>query len=905
MRNTVEKKEENLASEDFTLLFPLLLKSSGIDFRMYKYPTLQRAIQKRMQALRFKTISQYTNYVKKNHKEAEDLTKSLLIKVTDFYRDSEVFLGLKNKIYPHLKANQPIRIWVPGCCTGEEVYSHAMSLLEYFKGKNISLQIFGTDLCEDSLKKARSGHYSKKEVAGLNRLFLQKYFNETNSHYEVHKNIRSMCTFAKQNLVQDPPFSKLDLISCRNVLIYLKPDLQEKAIQIFHYALHPHGFLLLGKSESIEVLQPALFSLVDKKLSIYEKKSSRGQRLLSFRYPPPAVKTPSDNFKNTTQIPFDFDMSKEIDRVLIERTGQAAVLVNDAHDIVQTRGNVSAYFRIPTGKMSSNVIKMINEDLAIELKLILQKVQKSGGAGSKSIEVGHHKITLEVLPLYKTLLKEKYFLILLSLDKSTSPVSFTKPATVTDNKKIMHLQRELNSDKVWIQNILEEHENTIQELKSTHEEVLSSNEELQSLNEELQTAKEELESTNEELTTVNEQIQNQNEELRQSEERFRILVESVQDYAIFMLDPKGYVMTWNKGAQKIKGYQANEIIGSHFSRFYPAEDQKKPAIELREAKRTGVYKEEGRRVRKDGSQFWARVVITALKDKEDKLRGFAKVTFDMTEKKIAEEKLQQSEKKLRKNNEELEERVKARTQELQRYAEELTRSNADLQQFAYIASHDLQEPLRIVSLYADLLGRQLKDTAGPKAMEYFQFLHEGAVRAQRLIRELLEYSRIDAKNDPFIDVPLDNIINHVLSLLDITIKETKTRVTYGAMPSLPVDRFQIEQLFQNLISNAIKYKSKENPYIHISARRERNMWTISVKDNGIGIDPQYHQHIFTIFKRLHSSKDYPGTGIGLAFCKKIVEHHGGTIRVESSPKKGSTFIFTLPDKRKSSDDSNH
>jgi two-component system CheB/CheR fusion protein len=205
-----------------------------------------------MQSLRCKTISQYVDYVKKSNKEAEELTKSMLIKVTGFYRDSEVFLRLKNKIYPHFKANEPIRIWVPGCCTGEEVYSLAISLLEYFKGKNITLNIFGTDLCEDSLRKARAGQYSKKEVAGLTPQILRKYFKEVNSHYEVHKNIRSMCTFAKQNLVQDPPFSKLDLISCRNVLIYLKPDIQEKVIQIFHYALHPHGFLLLENPKALK-----------------------------------------------------------------------------------------------------------------------------------------------------------------------------------------------------------------------------------------------------------------------------------------------------------------------------------------------------------------------------------------------------------------------------------------------------------------------------------------------------------------------------------------------------------------------------------------------------------------------------------------------------------------------------
>ncbi len=571
-----------------------------------------------------------------------------------------------------------------------------------------------------------------------------------------------------------------------------------------------------------------------------------------------------------------------------------------------------------------------------------------------------------------------------------------------------------------MQNIIEEHEQTVQELKSVHEEVLSSNEELQSLNEELHTAKEELESGNEELTTVNEQLQNQMEALRQSEERFRILVESVQEYAIFLLDPKGYVVTWNRGAERLKGYKAEEIIGSHFSKFYPKGDEKKPTRELQAAIRTGVYKEENWRLRKDGSLFWASVVITALKDKSGKLRGFAKVTRDMTERKKADEVLRQSteyaksiiqsandayvsinsqsiitewnhraevifgwkrqeaigrslkqtiipqrfrqdhekgmgrflktgkgplinktfeimalhrkgyefpvelmlwpikvggqftfhsfirditERKkadeiLRNANQALEQRVKERTQDLQAYADELIRSNADLQQFAFIASHDLQEPLRMVSLYTDVLDKQLKNNTNEQIVKSFRFLREGALRAQQLIKELLEYSRIGAKdNQPLEKISMKKVICHVLSLMDMTIKENKADVTYGSLPSLVASRFQMEQLFQNLLSNAIKYKIN-NPKIHISAKKQNGEWLFSVQDNGIGIEPQYQNQIFTPFKRLHSNHDYPGTGIGLAFCKKIVEGHGGKIWVKSVPGHGATFLFTLPEKGK-------
>jgi two-component system CheB/CheR fusion protein len=1016
---TLKAKRHNPQQPELTKIIPILYRSSGIDFNFYKPPTLQRAVQKRMHALRIKSPGKYIHYLSRQPQEIQDLAQSMLIRVTYFFRDPYVFKKIKQTVIPQwLKdnAHDPIRIWVAGCATGEEVYSLAMALLDMGRGRNILFHIFGTDLNEEALQKARLGIYDKKELKGLSAGQIARYFKRQGGHYEIDKNIRGRCTFARQDLTRDPPFSRMDLISCRNVLIYLKPEVQEKVIRVFHYALEPHGFLLLGKSENISPLQPGFFSTTDRVHSIYAKKHNVNKTSPSVRFAMsrhPAIPVP----KRLKPPASEIDINREMERVLVERTRRAAVLVNEAGDIIQTKGNVTAYFRIPPGRMTFNMMRMAQDDLGVELKMLLQKSSVTGKLVSKRIETAQGPLDAEVIVLSRPLLKEKNYLVLLSPAAGAKEEKAGKKP-LRERRQVAHLRQELAATKAWMQSVIEEHDRNVEELKSANEEVLSSNEELQSLNEELHTSKEELESTNEELTTVNEQLQDQIDAVHRSEERFRILVESVRDYAIFMLDEKGYVATWNVGAQRLKGYKADDIIGSHFSKFYPEELKDGAPAELRTAVRKGSFRVEGPRVRKDGSTFLARVTITPLRDKTGKLYGFAKVTYDMTEEKKKEEALRLSEERFRlmveavqdyaifrldpqgrvatwnagaqrikqyreteiigkhfsvfytqedraahlpqkelveaadkgramnegwrvrrdgsrfwayviitalkdssgkllgfakitrdmtdaKEREEallrshdvLERKVQERTAELAKYTEELVRSNADLQQFAYVASHDLQEPLRMVSLYVDLLKRNLEDNTNKDVVTYFNFVQEGALRSQRLIRELLEYSRIGTKNDPLVDVSLENVLSHVESLLGLTIRENRARITHDPLPALRADRFQMEQLFQNLIYNAIKYRSQKAPRIHIGAQRRNKEWLFKVRDNGIGIDPQYKDQIFIVFKRLHSSKEYPGTGIGLAICKKIVEVHGGKIWVDSKLGKGAVFSFTLPERK--------
>jgi PAS domain S-box-containing protein len=360
--------------------------------------------------------------------------------------------------------------------------------------------------------------------------------------------------------------------------------------------------------------------------------------------------------------------------------------------------------------------------------------------------------------------------------------------------------------------------------------------------------------------------------LRDSEERFRLMASGVKDYANVMLDPEGFIVSWNEGGERLKGFRAEEIIGQHFSRFYSAEDIRKglPAMELKQAKETGRFEGEGWRVRKDGSRFLANILITALRDEKGRLRGFGKITRDITERRRAEEHLTKT-------------------------MEDLKRSNEELGQFAYVASHDLQEPLRMVASYTQLLAQRYKGRLDSDADEFIAFAVDGCNRMQGLIQDLLSYSRAGANAEPLREISCEVALEKTLRNLRPTIQDSGATVTHDSLPTIMTDETQLVQVFQNLIANAIKYRGDEPPLIHVSATRNSgNEWVFSVRDNGMGMEPQYFERIFILFQRLHGREEFAGTGIGLAMCKKIVDRLGGRIWVESQPTKGSTFYFALP-----------
>jgi PAS domain S-box-containing protein len=356
-----------------------------------------------------------------------------------------------------------------------------------------------------------------------------------------------------------------------------------------------------------------------------------------------------------------------------------------------------------------------------------------------------------------------------------------------------------------------------------------------------------------------------------SEERLRLLIDGAKDYAIVMLDLFGCVTSWNEGATRLKNWHEEEILGRHLSLFYlpDAAADGLPARDLERAASAGRHAAEIWQLRKDGSRFMAEVIISAIRNDSGTLLGFSTVTRDITERRRAEEHLQTT-------------------------LMELERSNKDLEQFAYVASHDLQEPLRMVSSYTQLLAQRYEGQLDERAKKYIDYAVDGAVRMQRLINDLLAYSRVSTQGKTLETIDSLVTLDEALFNLSAAMEENLVAVNRSSLPCVRADAAQLAQLFQNLVGNAIKFRGADAPLIQVSALDLGSDWRFSVQDNGIGIETQYADKVFVIFQRLHTRLEYPGTGIGLAMCKRIVERHGGRIWFESEPGRGSTFYFTLP-----------
>lgn len=360
-------------------------------------------------------------------------------------------------------------------------------------------------------------------------------------------------------------------------------------------------------------------------------------------------------------------------------------------------------------------------------------------------------------------------------------------------------------------------------------------------------------------------------DLRVAEERLRSMIEGAQDYAIVGFDLEGRITFWNAGARRLLGYAEESITGQPYDILFPSEDcaAGAPGRELEEARRTGRAGTEGWRCRRDGSRFWASGVISAMRNGAGNVSGFVEVLRDMTEQKRSEERLAQQ-------------------------ARALKQSNEDLQRFAYVASHDLQEPLRMIASYSQLLVRKNENRLDRDSREYASIVVSGVERMRNLIRDLLEFSRLANDQDrPAGPVDCNAVLGLVLQHLQFRISESGARVSFDRLPVVMAHETRLFQVFQNLLGNALKY-CESKPEVAITAAREGNFWKISIRDNGIGVAPEYHERIFGVFQRLHHSTEYPGSGIGLATCKRIIEQFGGRIWIESAEGQGSTFHFTIP-----------
>ncbi len=635
----------------FDKVLSLLRSATGVDFAHYRQSTIHRRISRRMALNRVDTPESYLEMLKDDPREAQSLSEDMLIRVTRFFRDKETFEFLERKLFPRLLKNRsrdaPVRLWVPGCATGEEVYSLAITLGECCKSfrRDVPMQIFGTDLSETAIEKARAGLYRDNATADVPSDRLRRYFVQRDGDYQIARTIRDVCVFARHNVLSDPPFLHLDLLSCRNLLIYLDTALQKRLLPIFHHALNPNGFLLLGTAETIGTFGD-LFQPDDKHHKVFSKKPATPRALFEYaraRSPLPAG--PAET-KGAPAL-LASDPLKEADRIVLSHFAPAGVVINDAMEVIQFRGRTGRFLEAGQGAASFDILKMAREGLLADLRAAIQQARKSKTRVRRErVRVqrdgGFDEIRLEVVPLPDAGNDVHHYLVLFgpAAAPAAAPAkvkSRARPAARGEERRIAKLEQELAATKEYLQAIIEEQESTNEELRSANEEILSSNEELQSTNEELETAKEELQSANEELKTVNDELQDGNARLTLVINDLTNLLSSV-NIPIVMLDMDGRIRRFTAMAERVF-HLVEKDVGRSILEIRPRVDVPDLAGLIQNATRNAATVE---REIHDGDGRWYGMRVLPYRTLDDRIDGAVLVFTDVDRLKRSEEQLQKS-----------------------------------------------------------------------------------------------------------------------------------------------------------------------------------------------------------------------------------------------------------------------
>lgn len=572
---TLKVNDEDLIDREnphFKEILKMLLKFSGVDFSAYKLKTIKRRMFRRMLILKLNDLQTYVDLINKEKEELTILYQDLLINVTSFFRDPNIYAYLEKTLIPDLlkskSEGESVRIWVPACSTGEEVYSLAIlffEIQEKFKS-NTEVQIFATDLSERSIKKARLGIYTSHDLKSMSPERIKRFFSKNEDNFQISKSIRDTCIFAPHNVLKDPPFSRIDLISCRNLFIYLDNPAQKRVLETFHFAMNSTGILMLGKAETISS-STKLFSEINKKYKIYSR--NKGPEHAIFPLPnfkssskekygeklSPKVNTQS-NTSMVKKKPLHNKLDEAIDAILIADFLPASAIINQNGEIIQFRGSPDFYLSHTSGKATLNILKLVRKEIAFHLRCLISKSLKTDQRVKKdgiliTINEIDYSISLEVAPIKI----ESYEALMLVVFSHHEQVEVFQESEGNDKnqsrkialkeRKLKQLEEDLKAAQKDSTELAEEQERFIEELQSANEEVVSSNEELQTVNEELETSKEELESSNEELITTNQELQVRNELLLESYEYSKAIISTLHE-PLVILDKSLRIKTTNK-----------------------------------------------------------------------------------------------------------------------------------------------------------------------------------------------------------------------------------------------------------------------------------------------------------------------------------------------------------------------
>jgi two-component system CheB/CheR fusion protein len=655
----ISQEDENAVD----LIVSHLFKKTGMDFSHYRKTTVFRRIFRRVAISKSESIEKYLHFLNNTPEETADLYNDLLLSYTEFFREPYVFAALKEKVFPSLieqrSSKDTIRIWVPGCSTGEEVYSIAICFQEFLQechsNVNIKAQFFGTDLNPRHIVTARTALYPEKIRKNLSSERIEQFFDQTEEGLKVTKHIREMCVFAVQNIIQDPPFSNIDMVSCRNVLIYFDNSFQDIAIPLFHFSLRNDGFLLLGSSESMGRFQD-LFSNVDQKINLFSKRRSRIKSM--YRFPVPALSKVNDENEKSPQgteqsVP-KIDINKQIDSLLLENYTPPCILVDSNLMLRQTRGHVFPFIQPITGDASLKLSKMVGDNLMPELYVAIEEARKKKCTIKKNdVRFKHsesiYNINITVTPINDPTRKELCYLIVFERTINIGTPEIVPIDPVSSDEELGRLRDELRATKEHLQSIIEEKDEVNQELWASNEEVQSTNEELQSVNEEMEAAKEELESSNEELLSLNEELRQKNGELSVAKYFSDNIIETARTIFI-TTDNRLIINTANSFAEQISEYQRDEIIGKNcLVAFFHEGPQAQPLNLLNEivSGKIDACQFEGTLITRNGKDKTISWRCSALKDINNHRSGILLIGIDITRQKIAESSLIESENKYR------------------------------------------------------------------------------------------------------------------------------------------------------------------------------------------------------------------------------------------------------------------
>ena len=892
----VQGEEVRSDSEDapepmraYQRILTVLQTHTGVDFSDYRDNTIRRRIERRMALSHLLSLGEYALFLEQNSGEISKLYRDILINVTRFFREPEMFESLKLVVFPEIlrqkPPDRPLRIWVPGCSTGQEVYSLAMALMEFLDTwKSTPLtQIFGTDLSDfASVERARTGLFPESIEGEVSPERLSRFFTREDQGYRVCREIREMCVFAKQNVAVDPPFSQVDLISCRNLLIYLSNALQRRVIPSFHYALNAGGFLVLGASESVGRFTD-LFQLVDNKNRIYTKLPTVVKSYPHFTKLNPSF---SDREPLTPRgrEPSLSELQREVDRILIHRYAPPGVLVSEDLDVLQFRGRTGAFLEPASGEASFNLLRMARENLFSPLRDAVEEVRKTGRAARQE-GIRHREgdlireLNLEVMPVHVGDGRRGGFLVLFEWVSAMAPVEggaglkeVMRFSHVPHTGEVEVLRRELQQTREYLQSIIEQKAASNEELRCAHEEAISANEELQSTNEELQTSREELQSANEEMMTVNEELQNRNMDLARSNDDLMNLISSVKiPIVIFGTDLK--VRRFTPAATSLLGLTPLDIGRSLLLMRLPLEV---PEIEdlISEVIASVTICE---REVKDVHGQWYLLRIHPYTTSDHRVDGAVAVFMDITERRMAE------------------------MLNLAQLAE-ISAANSAKDRFLAALSHELRTPLTPVLLASSALESRA-DLPEEIRQEVSMIRRNVSLEAQ-LIDDLLDLTRVAqgklAVNRCFTRV--FSLLEKALRVVEDSAKMKGVRIELITAPSdagclVNVDAVRMQQVFWNLMSNAIKF-TPQGGRVTVRMVYEIRGWVrVEVQDTGSGIEPDVLPKIFNAFEQGSEgiTRKYGGLGLGLAISKAILELHGGKIYAESSGSgTGAKFVVEMP-----------